>query len=119
MTATTRIGSNRTKSQNPLLTFWNKNKSEIIPPIIGILGFLVVWQFISMTGLIKLPPPSSLWTDERTRTLLMYPFYDRGGLDKGLFWQTLASLGRVAQGYSLAAIVGISVGILVGTQPLN
>lgn len=118
MTATTRIRSNRGKSQNPLLIFWDKNKSEIIPPIVGILGFLAVWQFISMTGLIKLPPPSSLWTDERTRTLLMYPFYDRGGLDKGLFWQTLASLGRVAQGYSLAAIVGISVGILVGTQPL-
>jgi bicarbonate transport system permease protein len=44
----------------------------------------------------------------------MYPFYDLGGLDKGLFWQTMASLTRVAQGYSLAAIVGISVGVLVG-----
>ncbi|WP_423739158.1 nitrate ABC transporter permease [Crocosphaera subtropica] len=109
---------NRVKNQNPLLTFWDKNKGEILPPIVGVLGFLAVWQLISMTGLIKLPPPSSLWTDERTRILLMYPFYDRGGLDKGLFWQTLASLGRVAQGYSLAALIGISVGILVGTQPL-
>ncbi|EAZ88674.1 nitrate ABC transporter permease [Crocosphaera chwakensis] len=118
MTTTTRIRQSQRKNKNQLLIFWDKNKVEIIPPIVGILGFLIVWQFISMTGLIKLPPPSSLWTDDRTRTLLMYPFYDRGGLDKGLFWQTLASLGRVAQGYSLAAIVGISVGILVGTQPL-
>ncbi|ACB49655.1 bicarbontate transport system permease protein [Crocosphaera subtropica ATCC 51142] len=118
MTATTRMRPNRVKNQNPLLTFWDKNKGEILPPIVGVLGFLAVWQLISMTGLIKLPPPSSLWTDERTRILLMYPFYDRGGLDKGLFWQTLASLGRVAQGYSLAALIGISVGILVGTQPL-
>ncbi len=30
----------------------------------------------------------------------------------------MASLGRVAQGYFLAAIVGISVGILVGTSPI-
>jgi bicarbonate transport system permease protein len=58
--------------------------------------------------------------EERTRELLLYPFYDRGGLDKGLFWQTIASLGRVAQGYSLAAIVGISVGIAIGlNQALN
>ncbi|MEA5508922.1 nitrate ABC transporter permease [Crocosphaera sp. UHCC 0190] len=118
MTATTRIRKNGSNSQNFLSTFWKKNKEEILLPIFGILGFLLVWQFVSMVGLIKLPPPSSLWTNERTRTLLLYPFYDRGGLDKGLFWQTLASLGRVAQGYSLAAIVGISVGILVGTQPL-
>jgi bicarbonate transport system permease protein len=118
MTATTRIRRNGSNSNNPFLKFWKKNKTEILPPIVGILGFLLIWQVISMIGLIKLPPPSSLWTEERTRTLLMYPFYDRGGLDKGLFWQTLASLGRVAQGYSLAAIVGISVGILVGTKPL-
>jgi bicarbonate transport system permease protein len=48
----------------------------------------------------------------------LYPFYDKGGIDKGLFWQTMASLGRVAQGYSLAAIVGIGTGIFVGTNPL-
>lgn len=77
MTATTRMRPNRVKNQNPLLTFWDKNKGEILPPIVGVLGFLAVWQLISMTGLIKLPPPSSLWTDERTRILLMYPFYDR------------------------------------------
>ncbi len=118
MAATVKMRKNRTKSNNPVLNFWHKNKEEIILPLLGVLGFLLVWQLASMIGLIKLPPPSSLWTDDRTRTLLMYPFYDRGGLDKGLFWQTLASLGRVAQGYSLAAIIGISVGILVGTKPL-
>jgi bicarbonate transport system permease protein len=94
--------------------FWKKNSGNIIPPILGILGFLIVWQIASMTGLIKLPPPTSLVTDERTRIYLMYPFFDRGGTDKGLFWQTLASLQRVLIGYSLAAVVGISVGILIG-----
>lgn len=99
-------------------TFFKKNKSEIIPPLLGVVGFLLVWELVSLFPQVRLPGPSSLWTDARTRDLLLYPFYDRGGLDKGLFWQTLASLTRVAQGYSLAAIVGISVGILVGTQPL-
>ncbi len=94
-----------------------KNGSTILLPAIGILGFLAVWQLIALSGMTRLPGPLSVFTDERTRTLLLYPFYDRGGLDKGLFWQTLASLGRVAQGYTIAAVVGISLGILVGLSP--
>jgi bicarbonate transport system permease protein len=109
---------NKNNRDNFLSAFWKKNSGEIIPPILGILGFLAIWQFLSSTGLIKLAGPLSIWTDERTRELLLYPFYDAGGLDKGLFWQTMASLGRVAQGYSLAAIVGIAGGILVGLNPL-
>lgn len=98
----------------------NRNKSveqftqNFLPPIIGIFSFLILWQICSMTGLIKLPPPSSLWTDERTRIYLMYPFFDRGGTDVGLFWQAMASLQRVLIGYSLAAFVGIGVGIMIG-----
>ncbi len=98
--------------------FWNSRTQDILLPIMGTLGFLIVWQMFSSSGLTRLPGPTSLWTDTRTRQLLMYPFYDRGGLDKGLFWQTLASLGRVAQGYSMAAIVGITVGVLVGSNHL-
>jgi bicarbonate transport system permease protein len=94
--------------------FWNKRGQDILLPIMGVLGFLIVWQIISSSGLTRLPGPLSLWTDQRTRELMLYPFYDLGGLDKGLFWQTMASLGRVAQGYSLAAVVGITVGVLVG-----
>jgi bicarbonate transport system permease protein len=99
---------------NPLAKFWRKNSQNIIPPIVGILGFLIVWQFFSMTGLIKLPPPTDLITNERTRTYLLYPFFNRGGTDVGLFWQAMASLQRVLIGYSFAAIVGISVGIIIG-----
>ncbi|MBR8831215.1 MAG: Bicarbonate transport system permease protein CmpB [Chroococcopsis gigantea SAG 12.99] len=100
-----------------LSKFWKKHSGDIIPPILGILGFLLVWQLVSSIGLIKLPPPSDLITNERTRTYLMYPFFDRGGTDKGLFWQTMASLQRVMIGYSMAAIVGIGVGILIGLNP--
>lgn len=105
-------------STNKLSSFWQKNANNFLPPVIGTLIFLVVWQIIASSGLTRLPGPLNLFTDQRTRELLFYPFYDRGGLDKGLFWQTLASLGRVAQGYLAAAVVGISVGVLVGTQPV-
>ena len=100
--------------------WWKRNRKSILPPILGIGGFLIFWQLSASLGFTKLPGPLSLFTEERTRELLLYPFYDRGGLDKGLFWQTIASLGRLAQGYSLAAIVGISVGIAIGlNQALN
>lgn len=102
---------------NSVQQFFQKHGPDLIPPIIGIAAFLLVWQLFSSSGLTRLPGPLSLWTNQRTRELMLYPFYDRGGLDKGLFWQTLASLGRVAQGYTAAAVVGISVGVMVGTNP--
>lgn len=104
-------------NSNVFTTFWKKNAQNIIPPILGLLGFLLVWQFLSSIGLVKLPGPISIFTNERTRIYLMYPFFDRGGTDVGLFWQAMASLQRVLIGYSLAAIVGISGGILIGLNP--
>ncbi len=98
--------------------FMKKFMSDFMPPIAAILIFLTIWQLISSSGLTLLPGPLSIVTDERTRELLIYPFYDRGGTDKGLFLQTMASLQRVAISYTLAAIVGISVGILIGTSKL-
>lgn len=101
-----------------LSKFWQKNAQNWALPIIGMLGFLCLWQILSSIGLIKLPGPIDIISEKSTRTLLLYPFFDRGGTDKGLFWQTLASFERVAKGYSLAAIVGIGMGILVGTNPI-
>ncbi|NJO39368.1 MAG: nitrate ABC transporter permease [Cyanobacteria bacterium CRU_2_1] len=98
--------------------FWKKQGQNILLPVLGILLFLTIWQLLSSAGVTRLPGPLSVWTEQRTRELLLYPFYDRGGLDKGLFWQTLASLGRVAKGYSAAAIIGISMGVLIGVSPV-
>ncbi len=95
-----------------------KFKSNYLPPFIAIAAFLILWELLSASKITLLPGPSSIWTDERTRELLLFPFYDRGGIDKGMFWQTFASLQRVAISYTLAAIVGIATGILVGTTPV-
>ena len=103
-------------SSNAIAKFWQKNAQNWVLPILGLLGFLIIWQILSSIGLLKLPGPIDIISEKSTRTLLLYPFFDRGGTDKGLFWQTLASFERVAKGYSLAAIVGIGLGILVGTN---
>jgi bicarbonate transport system permease protein len=116
MTATLRTRNGA--AGNPVADLWKKYSGDIIPAIGGIVAFLVVWQLLTAIGLIKLPGPIEVVTNERTRTYLMYPFFDRGGIDKGLFWQTLESLKRVLIGYSLAAVVGIGLGILIGVSPM-
>jgi bicarbonate transport system permease protein len=112
-TAPTTSRGDRKPPFGPAL-WWKNNRKLILPPIFGIGGFLLFWQLSSSLGLTKLAGPLSLFTEERTRDLLFYPFFDRGGLDKGLFLHSMSSLSRVALGYSLAAIVGIAVGIAVG-----
>jgi bicarbonate transport system permease protein len=85
---------------------------DLIPPVIAIAIFLVLWQLFSWIPGATLPGP--IRVVQETWTLILYPFYDKGGTDKGLFWQIWASLQRVAIGYTFAALVGISVGIWVG-----
>jgi len=113
---TTNVGNHNGNLGRSLSKFWQKNAQSWTLPMVGLLGFLIVWQILSGVGLLNLPSPINIISEKSTRNLLLYPFFDRGGTDKGLFWQTLASFERVAKGYSLAAIVGIGVGILVGTN---
>jgi nitrate/nitrite transport system permease protein len=49
---------------------------------------------------------------------LASPFYDNGPNDKGVGLQLGYSLGRVALGYVLAALVAIPLGFLIGMSPL-
>lgn len=85
---------------------------DILTPTITILILLVLWQIFSSLPGATLPGPIKVVQD--TKILILYPFYNKGGTDVGLAWQVLASLQRVAIGYTLAAIVGIGLGILVG-----
>ncbi|MBK6469626.1 MAG: nitrate ABC transporter permease [Betaproteobacteria bacterium] len=49
---------------------------------------------------------------------LSSPFYDNGPNDKGVGLQLAYSLGRVALGYLLAALVAIPLGFVIGMSPL-
>ncbi len=115
MTTSTNSSSSRgDRSPSAAALWWKQQRKVLLPPLFGIGGFLLFWQLSATLGLTKLAGPLSLFTEERTRELLFYPFFDRGGLDKGLFLHAMNSLSRVALGYTLAAVVGIAVGIAVG-----
>ncbi len=93
---------------------FQKNARKLLTSAIAILIVLAVWQLLCSGENPALPPPSKVIDD--TWDLIVDPFFDRGGTDKGLFLHLAASLMRVAQGFLLAAIVGIGVGIVIGSN---
>ena len=86
--------------------------THVLPPLVIIGLLLLVWQLLGSRPGAALPPPSKVVQD--TWELILHPFYDHGGNDMGIAWQLLASLKRVALGYSLAVVAGVSLGVLVG-----
>jgi bicarbonate transport system permease protein len=85
---------------------------DILTPLLTMAVLLLIWQLFSSLPGATLPSPVRVV--QETWVLILYPFYDRGGTDVGMFWQVWNSLQRVAIGYSLAAVVGITLGIVVG-----
>jgi len=86
----------------------------LLPPLVVTAALLLIWEWASSGPGATLPPPSRVWAD--ANELILNPFYDRGGLDKGLGLHLLASLERVAVGFALSAVGGIALGMLVGSS---
>ncbi len=95
-----------------VMPFLSNIAATIVPPVIVIALCLLLWEVLCSKPGASLPPPSKVLED--TWELIVDPFYDRGGIDKGLFWHMSASLQRVALGYTLAIIAGVALGTLVG-----
>ena len=94
------------------LRTWKGFLTHGLPPIVIIGALLLVWELLGSRPGSALPSPSRVVAD--TWELIIHPFYDNGGTDVGLGWQILASLQRVAYGYTLAVVVGVGLGVLVG-----
>jgi nitrate/nitrite transport system permease protein len=92
----------------------NRKTRKVVAPLIAVTVFLIIWQLLTLSPDANLPSPIKVV--EQTWELIINPFFDKGATNKGLFWQIWASLQRVLQGFTLAAIVGITIGIVVGTN---
>ena len=93
---------------------WQPALRAALPYLVCIGGFLVLWQLLSLIlGTARLPGPINVIADTWD-PYITQPFFDEGGTSKGLGWQILLSLQRVALGYGLAALVGIGIGGLLG-----
>jgi nitrate/nitrite transport system permease protein len=89
---------------------------NVLPPLLAVAAIVGAWEVLCAAPDASLPPPSRVVSE--TWELIVDPFYDRGGIDKGLFWHIYASIKRVALGYLLASIAGIALGVLVGSSKL-
>ena len=86
--------------------------TRVVPPLVVLALLLVIWQLLCSRPGAGLPTPTRVVAE--TWDLIVDPFFDNGGIDKGLFWHISASLGRVAIGFSLAVVAGVALGTLVG-----
>jgi nitrate/nitrite transport system permease protein len=88
--------------------------SVLLPPLLLVIALLALWEWAASGPAASLPPPSGVWAT--SHELILNPFYDRGGLDKGLGLHLAASLERVALGFLLSAVIGVGLGMLVGSS---
>ncbi|MBD2293915.1 nitrate ABC transporter permease [Anabaena sphaerica FACHB-251] len=104
-----RIISKQQKAINKFLI------NKVLPPLFGLFIFLMLWELLCLIPGFQLPGPIET-IRETWDPFVIHPFFDNGDSDKGLGWQILTSLGRVALGFSLAAVVGVALGILIGSN---
>lgn len=83
----------------------------VVGPVAGFALLVLVWQVVAMR-IPEIPTPGVTW--RAAVELFSDPFYDNGPNDKGIGWNLLASLQRVAVGFGLAALVGIPAGFAIG-----
>ena len=106
------LSPRREPGKDKYLRMLRETAVRVVPPLIVVALMLLFWELDCRRAGSTLPPPSRVYKE--TKELIFDPFFDHGGIDKGLFWHLSASLQRVALGYSLAAIIGIALGTLVG-----
>ncbi|MBO1012992.1 nitrate ABC transporter permease [Achromobacter sp. SD115] len=83
----------------------------VVGPVAGFALFVLVWQVVALR-IPEIPTPGVTW--RAAVELFSDPFYDNGPNDKGIGWNLLASLERVAIGFGLAALIGIPAGFAIG-----
>jgi nitrate/nitrite transport system permease protein len=110
------------KSNNSQFGDWLQMQARnLLPPVIAFLFLMMLWQIACSGATPPLPPPTKVLAD--TQLLILHPFFDGKlykieglEIDKGLGWHILTSLKRVAFGFTASVIVGVGMGIAIGTN---
>jgi nitrate/nitrite transport system permease protein len=96
--------------------------AAILPTIVMIGALLLFWQFLCGSPDATFPSPVKVW--QESHEVITHPFKGveigfthfsiQDGGDVGIAGHVLTSLSRVLIGYSIAAVVGVALGILIG-----
>ena len=107
--------SERVISKNRENKFWQQeNVKALLLFLVSLALFLLFWEMGARLKLFAKGMPTASLTIKELWYWLTHPFYDNGPNDLGIGWNLLISLRRVAIGYSLASLIAVPLGILVG-----
>lgn len=99
----------KTRDKLPLVRL-----AKTLSPLIGFAIVIVIWAAISQIPGSSLPSPLRTW--EASKIYVMEPFAKRGEMDQGILRFTWYSLILVAQGYGLALLMAIPLGLTLGAS---
>ena len=83
----------------------------VLAPVVGLAVFIALWALVAKQG-GRIPDPVTVW--HAAVKIFADPFYSKGPNDQGIGWNVLSSLKRVGIGFTLAALVGIPLGFILG-----
>ncbi|TAD78491.1 MAG: nitrate ABC transporter, permease protein [Oscillatoriales cyanobacterium] len=118
MAASTPSSGSLLDSVMRFLPISKKNARKILASLVGTLLCLVAWQAVCSIPGAPLPGPVEVFTDTQELIIGAFDRTDPNSTDVGIFWHLMASLQRVAIGFSVAAIVGVLFGIVIGSNQL-
>ena len=107
---------------HPLVKAAQAVAASVLPTLVMLVGLLAFWQLLCSSPDATFPSPLKVW--QESHEVIVHPFkgVDIGlthfsiqdGGDVGIAGHVLTSLSRVLIGYSLASVVGVALGILIG-----
>lgn len=111
------------QATHPLLVKLQGFASTVLPTAF-MLAFLLAFWSLACGPDSALPGPAKVW--EESHEVILHPFKGvefhglvpdiQDGGDVGIGAHIMKSLARVLKGYTLSAIVGVALGMLVGTN---
>ncbi|MDJ0900739.1 MAG: nitrate ABC transporter permease [Xenococcus sp. MO_188.B8] len=96
----------------------NENVKALLLFLLSLGIFLLFWEMGARMKLFAKGMPTASLTIKELWYWVTHPFYDNGPNDLGIGWNLLISLRRVAIGYSLASLIAVPLGILVGISKI-
>lgn len=86
--------------------------ANILLPLVGVGLVLFIWTVLSQTVAPDLPSPLKTW--QESQDYILRPFFKDGEMNQGIGRFAFLSLVRVAKGFSVAIIVAIPLGFILG-----
>ena len=108
------VVSERLVKNNKESLFDNENVKALLLFLLSLGIFLLFWEMGARLSWFAKGVPTASLTIQELWYWVSHPFYNNGPNDLGIGWNLLISLRRVAIGYTIASVIAVPLGILVG-----